>query len=47
MYAPKKSFFFDFDKMISCLATRWGGAALSQAVGCKYAIVVCGVILER
>lgn len=32
MYAPKKSFFFDFDKMIPRLAKRWG-AVLSQALG--------------
>lgn len=42
MYAPKKIFFFDFDKMIPCLATRWG-VLLSQVVGCKYALG--GVVL--
>ena len=32
MYAPKRIFFFDFDKIIPRLAMRWGGAALSQAL---------------
>lgn len=39
MYAPKRIFFFDFDKKSPRLATRWGGCSLSQAL-CKYAMMV-------
>nr|DAN97294.1 MAG TPA: hypothetical protein [Caudoviricetes sp.] len=36
MYAPKRIFFFDFDKLAPRLATRWGGLLSLRAL-CIYA----------
>lgn len=43
MYAPKKSFFFDFDKMTPRLATRWGGSSLRRLAVICFS-VWCGVV---